>query len=216
MNIQLIVVIAYLVMLFATAVWAARLVRRGREGFLLASRNLPAPLIACTLTGLAIGGASTIGVAENAFRGQGLGAGWYCIAWSVSALIIAFVSSVQFRRLNLVTVPELFRLYFDRAGYTACILVQVLIQLTITSLQYVAGGAILSELLPEVFPDLRSGMIFSAIVFIALTFFGGLWSASLSNVLNVVLIYGGMSLAAWLSVESLGGFAGLSARLPQN
>jgi hypothetical protein len=56
MNIQLIVVIAYLMVLFATAVWAARLVRRGREGFLLASRNLPAPLIACTLTGLAIGG----------------------------------------------------------------------------------------------------------------------------------------------------------------
>ena len=215
MNIQLIVVIAYLMVLFATAVWAARLVRRGREGFLLASRNLSAPLIACTLTGLAIGGASTIGVAESAFRGQGLGAGWYCVAWSVSALIIAFVSSAQFRRLNLVTVPELFRLYFDRAGYTACILVQVLIQLTITSLQYVAGGAILSELLPEVFPDLRTGMVFSAMVFIALTFFGGLWSASLSNVLNVALIYGGMSLAAWLSVESLGGLAGLSARLPQ-
>ena len=153
-----------------------------------------------TLTGLAIGGASTIGVAEGAFSGQGLGAGWYAISWAISAFIIAFVSSVQFRKLNLVTVPELFRRYFDQSGYVACIIVQVLMQLTITSLQYVAGGAILSQLLPAVFPNMQSGMIFSAIIFISLTFIGGLWSASLTNVLNVALIYGGTNNAPYTTL----------------
>jgi SSS family solute:Na+ symporter len=66
------------------------------------------------------------------------------------------------------------------------------------------------------FPDLQSGIIFSAIVFVALTFFGGLWSASLSTVLNVALIYAGIVLAALISVESLGGFGSVLARLPQS
>jgi SSS family solute:Na+ symporter len=214
MQIQVIVVVSYVLILLMIGIWASRLARQGKEGFLLAGRKLSSPLIAVTLTGLAIGGASTIGVAEGAFSGQGLGAGWYGISWAISAFVIAFVSSVHFRRLNLVTVPELFRRYFDRPGYIACIVVQVLIQLTITSLQYVAGGAILSQLLPDVFPDLRSGMIFSAAVFISLTFIGGLWSASLTNVLNVVLIYGGIILAALIGVKSLGGIDAIVARLP--
>lgn len=214
MHIPSIIVVFYVVLLLAIGAWASRLARRSTEGFLLAGRNLSAPLVAVTLTGLAIGGASTIGVAEGAFRGQGLGAGWYGVAWAMSAFAIAYISSARLRKLNLVTVPELFRRYFDRPGYVACIIVQVLIQLTITSLQYVAGGAILSQLLPGVFPDMRSGMIFSAIIFIALTFVGGLWSASLSNVLNVALIYGGIILAAVVSVSSLGGLDSVLARLP--
>jgi SSS family solute:Na+ symporter len=215
MQIQVTIVVSYVIMLLIIGTYAARLARQGRDGFLLAGRNLPTPLIAVTLTGLAIGGASTIGVAESAFRGQGLGAGWYAISWAISAFIIAFVSSVQFRKLNLATVPELFRRYFDHPGYIACIIVQVLMQLTITSLQYVAGGAILSQLLPDVFPNLYTGMIFSAIIFISLTFIGGLWSASLTNVLNVALIYAGIILAALYGVKSLGGLDSLVARLPE-
>lgn len=215
MHVPSLVVIAYVALLLVIGFWASRLARRGQEGYLLAGRNLSAPLVAVTLTGLAIGGASTIGVAESAFRGQGLGAGWYCVAWAVSAFAIASVTSVRLRGLNLVTVPELFQRYFDKPGYVVCIMVQVLIQLSITSLQYVAGGAILSQLLPHVFPDMRSGVIFSAVIFIALTFFGGLWSASLSNVLNVALIYGGIVLAAVVSVKSLGGLDSVLARLPQ-
>jgi SSS family solute:Na+ symporter len=215
MQIQVIIVASYVAMLLMIGFYAARLARQGNEGFLLAGRNLPTPLIAVTLTGLAIGGASTIGVAESAFRGQGLGAGWYAISWAISAFIIAFVSSVQFRKLNLVTVPELFRRYFDKPGYIACVIVQVLMQLTITSLQYVAGGAILSQLLPDIFSNVQSGMVFSAVVFISLTLIGGLWSASLTNLLNVTLVYAGIILAALFGVNSLGGLESLTARLPE-
>lgn len=216
MHIESMIVLAYVVVLIGIGIWASRLARQDKEGFLLAGRNLSSPLVAVTLTGLAIGGASTIGVAEGAFKGQGLGAGWYAISWAISAFAIAFITSRRLRRLNLVTVPELFRRYFSQSGYIACIFVQVLIQLAITSLQYVAGGAILSQLLPDIFPDLQSGMIFSAIVFITLTFFGGLWGASLSNVLNVTLIYGGIFLAAIFSVKLLGGMDSVIGKLPIN
>jgi SSS family solute:Na+ symporter len=189
-------------------------VRRGKEGFFLAGRKLSAPLIAVTVTGLAIGGASTIGVAQNAFQGQGLAAGWYGVAWSVSALVVGLVVSRRFRRLEVVTVPQMFEEYYDEKARVACVVVQVLVQIVITSLQYVAGGTILNQLLPEVFPTIRHGMVFSAVVFIGLTMVGGLWSAGLSNLLNVSLIYVGIALAAALSVRLTGGIAALTEQLP--
>jgi len=70
-------------------------------------------------------------------------------------------------------------------------------------------------LLPDIFPNVQTGMIFSAVVFISLTLIGGLWSASLTNVLNVALIYGGIILAALFGVRSLGGLEPLITRLPE-
>ncbi|HUT13173.1 MAG TPA: sodium:solute symporter family protein [Thermoguttaceae bacterium] len=214
MNIPLLIVVVYIVVLFAIGYYASRLVKRGKEGFFLAGRRLPAPLVAVTLTGLAVGGATTIGVATKAFAGQGLAAGWYGVAWAVSAFVVGLVVSRRFRRLDIVTVPQLFEDCYDKAAHVACVAVQVMVQIVITSLQYVAGGAILHQLLPEVFTTRQHGMIFSAIVFIALTIVGGLWSASLGNILNVTLIYGGVTLAAVLSVQAAGGLDKLAELLP--
>jgi SSS family solute:Na+ symporter len=77
-TVPLIVVVAYLASLFGVAWWAKRLAVRGTGGlvgYLLAGRRLPAWVSAAMLTGLAVGGASTIGVAERAYTsGLALGA----------------------------------------------------------------------------------------------------------------------------------------------
>lgn len=190
MTIALGIVVGYVAFLLVISAWSSRLLRRGKEGFFLAGRDLSAPLVAVTVTGLAVGGASTIGVAEQAFLGKGISAGWYGAAWSASALVVGLVVSRQYRRLNVVTIPQMFEDFYDCWGRLACVLIQVLVQIVITSLQYVAGGAILHQLLPKVFTTLASGMLFSAVVFVAMTVVGGLWSASLSNILNVLLIWG--------------------------
>lgn len=214
-SLPLLIVVGYVACLFAIGYRASRLVKGGEEGFALAGRKLPAALVAVTVTGLAVGGASTVGVAQNAFSGQGLAAGWYGVAWAISAVTVGLVVSRRYRRLGVVTVPQVFEEYFDTKGHLGCVVVQVLVQIVITSLQYVAGGAILHELLPEVFASLQAGMIFSAVVFIGLTIIGGLWSASLANVLNVSLIYVGVTLAGWLCVRTTGGFERMSELLPQ-
>jgi SSS family solute:Na+ symporter len=90
---------------------------------------------------------------------------------------------------------------------------QLVIQVVVTSLQYVAGGAILHALLPGIF-DFRTGMAVTAVVFVGITLIGGFWAAGLTNVVNVLVIYVGIVLGAWLAVGELGGFAGLAAALP--
>lgn len=88
-----------------------------------------------------------------------------------------------------------------------------IIMICITSLQYVAGGSILSALMPDVF-TMRSGMITSAVVFIGITAIGGLWSSGLSNLLSVSIIYLGILYSMIRILERDGGLAGIQAKLP--
>jgi len=213
--VPLLIVAAYLAALFAVTAWARRLNARGgggAVGFLLAGRGLPTVVVAALLAGLAVGGASTIGVAERAY-GAGLSAGWYNAAWAAGAAVMGLFAARRYRRWEITTLPELFERHYGVGGRLLGVLGQLVIQVVITSLQYVAGGAILSSLLPEVF-SFRGGMAVTAAVFVGITLVGGFWAAGLTNVVNVLVIYLGIVLGAVLTLGELGGFAGLAARLP--
>lgn len=212
MNIPLIIVLCYIVALFAISYYANKLAKQGAEHFILAGRKLTTPLVAVTITGLAIGGASTIGVSERAYN-VGLAAGWYNVAWAAGAIIMGLVAAAKYRELNVSTVPELFEKFYDTKGRIICVIGQIIIQLVITSLQYLAGGAILASLLPGIF-TFKTGMITSAIVFIGITFIGGMWSAGLANLLNVALIYIGITIATFMTLSSQGGLGNIVAKLP--
>lgn len=217
MNIPLLIVILYIVLLFVISAYSTRLSKKNNaqnetEGFVLAGRQLTTPLIAVTVTGLAIGGASTIGVAEQAFT-VGLSAGWYNVAWGVGAIIMGLVMASKYRKLNISTVPELLEKVYDTKSRILCVICQILVLLAVTSLQYIAGGAILSSLLPGIF-TLKTGMIVSSVVFIGITFIGGMWSAGLSNILNVALIYIGIIVATFSTIFSQGGLKNITLHLP--
>ena len=214
-KIPLLVVVFYLVALFAVTWWARRLNDRGgggAVGYLLAGRGLPTVVVASLLAGLAVGGASTIGVAERAY-GSGLSAGWYNAAWAAGAVVMGLFAARRYRRWEITTLPELFERHYGVGGRLLGVLGQLVIQVVITSLQYVAGGAILSSLLPEVF-SFHGGMAVTAVVFVGITLIGGFWAAGLTNVVNVIVIYIGIVLGAFLTLGELGGFSGLKASLP--
>ena len=75
---------------------------------------------------------------------------------------------------------------------------QLVIQIVITSLQYVAGARSCRSLLPGLV-YLQSGMLVTALVFVGITLIGGFWAAGLTNVINVAVIYVGIVLGAVLT-----------------
>jgi SSS family solute:Na+ symporter len=221
------VVALYLAALAGVTWWARRLTRRGDGGivgYLLAGRGLPYWVSAALLAGLAVGGASTIGVAERAYT-SGISVGWYNAAWAAGAFVVAFTVARRYRRLKITTLPELFERHYGRSARVIGVVGQLLLQVVITSLQYVAGGAILSSLVPGLsrvcealpFPvtPFQLGMFITAVVFVGITLIGGFWAAGLTNVINVTVIYVGVILGAVLAVRELGGLASLTAGLPE-
>ena len=210
--IPLSIVCVYVVLLYLITWLTRRLSRGGMIGYLLAGRSLPFWVIAPLLTGLAVGGASTIGVAERAYS-VGISAGWYNAAWAAGALLVGLFAAHRYRLLEITTLPELFEKHYSVSGRVIGAVGQIVLQLIITSLQYVAGGAILSSLLPEVF-SFQTGMLVTAVVFVGITLIGGFWAAGLTNIINVILIYAGVALGAVMAVDKVGGLGNIVAKLP--
>lgn len=214
MNISLIILVLYMAALFGISWYAKKRSEGSNENFVLAGRKMSTTLIAVTIIGLAVGGASTIGVSEHAFR-VGLSAGWYTIAWALGAIVMGLFMAKKYREQNITTISELIERHHDNKAVILGVFCQIVIQLVIISLQYIAGGSILHAILPDIF-DFKTGMIVSAAVFIGITFIGGMWSAALSNVLNIILIYAGILIATFVEYNRIGGMEALVVALPQN
>lgn len=213
MNISFIVVVAYIIILFCISFYARKKASTGtNEGYILAGRGLNTSLITVSMVGLAIGGAATIGVAEQANK-FGMSAGWYTVAWGIGSILMGLIGAKRYRELNISTVPEMFEKFYDTKGRIIGVIGQLIIQLMATSIQYIAGGAILSSLLPSVF-TLKTGMVVSACVFIGITFIGGMWSTGLCNFFNVPLKYAGIIIVTLLAVSSNGGIHNIALKLP--
>lgn len=211
MSIQLGIVLLYICVLFAISVYVKKRTTNS-SGLLFADRKMGTMLITANVTALAIGAASTVGVAESAFN-NGLAAGWYNAAWGAGAIVMGIVAAGRYREMECTTIPELFERYYDKKGRAISVICMTTVLLVIASLQYIAGGAILSTLLPEYF-TFEGGMITSAVVFIFTTLIGGLWFSGISNILSVILIYGGCIIATWMSVGDQGGMAMMISKLP--
>jgi SSS family solute:Na+ symporter len=218
LNTKLVILIVYAVGLLAISWWSTKLQKKGTGNkalqYLLAGRNLPTMIVAVMLCGLAVGGASTVGVAEGAYK-NGFSAGWYNAAWGTGGIVVGLFFASQFRKMNVRTVPEIMGTMFGPWTRTLSVVNQLLVMMTITSLQYVAGGAILSALLPNVF-TLTGGMVASAVIFIAITFVGGYWASGLSNLISVVIIYLGIIAALYQTFTNaqFGGYESIMAALP--
>ncbi len=210
--IPLSIVFFYIILLYVITWVTRRLSRGGMIAYLLAGRNLPFWVVAPLLAGLAVGGASTVGVAESAYA-NGISAGWYNAAWAAGAILVGLIAARRYRQMEVSTLPELFERHYSVSGRIIGVIGQLVLQIVITSLQYIAGGAILSSLLPNVF-TLETGMLVTAVVFVGITLIGGFWAAGLTNIINVILIYVGVLLGAVIAVGKIGGFSELAAQLP--
>ena len=213
MSVSLAILILYIIALFAISWFAKKRSEGTTENYALAGRKLTAPLIGVSIIGLAVGGASTIGVSEHAFK-VGLSAGWYTAAWGIGAIVMGMFLAEKYRKANITTVSELIERHHDSKAVVLGVICQIIIQLVIISLQYIAGGSIISAIMPEI--GFKTGVMISAVTFIGITFIGGMWSASLSNILNIILIYGGIAIATVIQFTKVGGLSGLGINLPAN
>lgn len=207
MNIPLIIVIMYVALLFIISFYVSHKQKNDKDSFLLYKGKNGTLVVASSIAGLAIGGASTIGIAENAFS-VGLSAGWYDTAWAIGAVITAFLAVKYLRRSGYSTISALVNEMYGKKTSFIMVVSMCIIQSGIIALQYKAGGSILAALLPGVF-NTHTGTFFSFIIFMLIAMIGGMGSVSLTNVLNLILIYVGVILATFLVLKNQGGWAAI-------
>lgn len=209
MNIPLLIVALYVVLLFAISIHVSRKQKQDGEAFLLYRGKNSSFVVAASIAGLAIGGASTIGIAENAFT-VGLSAGWYDTAWAIGAVVSSFLAVKYLRRSGYGTISGLVGDLYGKQTSFVMVIAMCIIQAGIIALQYKAGGSILASLLPDIF-TVQSGTFFSFLIFMLIAMVGGMGSVSLTNVLNLVLIYVGVIMAVIIVLTHQGGWAAIQS-----
>ena len=121
------------------------------------------------------------------------------------AVVSSMLAVRYLRRSQYTTISGLVRDLYGTKTSFIMVIAMCIIQSGIIALQYKAGGSILASLLPDIF-TVQSGTFFSFLIFMLVAVIGGMGSVSLTNVLNLVLIYVGVILAAALVLWNHGGW----------
>lgn len=206
---HLVSIVITLTLVSLVGVYAGRQVKNASD-FSVGGRNAGPVLIAGTITGTLIGGASTIGTAELAFK-FGLSAWWFTIGTGVACLLLSVLIAGPLRDSELETVPQfLVKTYGPIAGPVASIFSSTGIFINIVA-QIFSAIALLGAMF-HLHPVYAAGL--TVILVVCYVFFGGVMGTGIVGSVKLVLIYGSLILTGVLAYTKAGGLAGLTQSFP--
>jgi SSS family solute:Na+ symporter len=186
--------------------------QRQREGaageFLLASRDMPMPVVAITLALTVLGTPHIFGVLEMSY-GIGAIAIWFPLAHVVLLVVASLTTGRWVRRLQVTTMPELLaRMYGEGPRLLiACVMAGMVWGiLTLESQGIGLVFSILTGITPQV------GAVVGGLFGVLYVVLAGMKEVGWVNVINCVVMYAGMIVAtAWLTFQLPGGWDAVSA-----
>lgn len=211
------IVAAYIAIVFAKGLAKARQVRTS-DDFLLAGRQVPGLVLACTIGATVIGGGASIGAIGNTHEMGLLWAlvttGWY-LQFVFSGLYIA----PKFREARLYTVAGYFWHRFGKGpGFVAFIL-SLVFSVFILAAQMTAFGTVLAVILPE-FANSRTVMTWAIVIGGAMVVIystaGGLMAVIHTDIYQfVLLLVGFVATLLYCLPELAGSWEASRSALPE-
>lgn len=205
----LVIILLYMAATVAIGLFASRKKaeeKQSNDDFLMASKSLGPVVLAGTLFAANTGGASTTGIATNVFQ-YGLSAAWYVIAGGIGFVLVSFIAP-YFRRAQANTVPEIISKRYGKASHIFTAITSILALFMATGAQIIATASIINVVTGF---DFKTAAIVSTIVVIIYTMVGGFKSVTAANLMHVLFITVGMTIAMLVMVNSkeVGGFGAL-------
>lgn len=211
---SLIIIILYMLLtivigLVASARQRKKSETKSNEDFLMAGKSLGPLVLAGTLFAANTGGASTTGIATNVLK-QGLSASWYVIAAGIGFVIVSFIAP-YFRRSSATTVPQIISLRYGKASHIITAFTSIAALFMATGAQIIATASIINAVTGL---DFKTAAIITTGVVIAYTMIGGFASVAAANMMHVLFITVGMTVAMIVVVTNpaVGGFGSLFAK----
>lgn len=208
---QIIIIVAYFMVLLGVGWWSRGKVR-SRDGFFVANRKGSTLLVTGSLLATVIGGSATVGVAGLGFN-QGLTGTWWLLVGCIGLIVLGLFFAGKVRRIALYSLPELVGSQYGGKVALASAFLIVIAWTGVVAGQIVAAGKVLSIL---GMGNTVSWMIIFSIVLIIYAVLGGQLSVVLTDGLQAVLLFIGISLTTVLVLSQVGGIEGLKVSLPED
>jgi solute:Na+ symporter, SSS family len=206
---HLVSIVLTLAVVSAFGVYAGKQVKSASD-FSVGGRKAGSSLVAGTIMGTLVGGASTVGTAELAFK-FGMSAWWFTLGAGIACLLLGVFLARPLRESGLETVPQfLVTTYGPKAGPVASVFSSIGIFLNIIG-QILAAIALLSSMF-QIGPI--PGAMISIVLVIFYVLFGGVMGTGIVGIVKFVLLYASLIVSGVLAYSKVGGVAGLTGSLP--
>lgn len=207
LNPYLAAILVYLLALVGVGVYKGRGVRDSAD-FMVAGRTLPWFVLVGTLLATWIGNGSLFGGAGLGYR-NGLASLW-ANAGAWIGIVLVFLIARRIRNFGKITVPDIFEVRYGTAAGVLATLVTVVAYLTIVSYQFRGGGRILA-IVTDGAISVEAGIALTAAFAITYTVLAGMVSVVYTDVVNGVLMLGGIAATLVFLVLAVGGPAEIVA-----
>ena len=212
MNLLVVVVLAYPLLLIGVSLWHSRSVSSHAD-FIVAGRSVPVSLLVGTLVCTWIGSGSLFGGAGLAYR-EGISELWFSLGGWVG-LLVAFSLAARVRRIAKYTVPDLLEQRYNPAARVLGSIAIILAYVTIAAYQFRGGGWILS-IVTDGRISSETGMYITCAAIVIFTALAGMVSIVKVDILNGIIIVGGIVFALPYLLFANGGVGAVVDRLPDH
>ena len=200
-NPYILATLVYLLALIGVGYYKSRVVKTS-EDFMVAGRTLPWYILVGTLLATWMGNGSLFGGAGLGYR-NGLAALWYSAGAWLGIIIVYFIAR-RIRNFGQVTVPDIFEVRYGKIARVLATLITVIAYLTIVSYQFRGGGRVIS-IITEGAVTIQTGIIITAVFAILYTVLAGMLSVVYTDVVNGVLMIGGVLIGLVFLTHAVGG-----------
>jgi len=216
-NLDLAIILAYLVLMLGIGLHYRRYARQGLENFFLAGRNIPG-----WLNGISYAAAMVSADAATAYGGLAAVTGvfvcwWYLSRFGLALFVGAVLFAVFWRRLGLFTSMEFYELRF--AGRAAALMrgwiafrTSFVAMAAWTGITLLAAAKILG---PTLGLTTTQSMLLIVPVSFAYVFLSGYKGVVVSNFIQMIIFVGGAGYLALRTLFHFGGPNQLASRLSQ-
>lgn len=195
-------IIGYLAVITAVGAWSIRRSKSSKD-WAVAGGGMGIVMIAMGVAGTRIGGAGTYGVAGDVIT-EGLWNLWYGVSTFLALAVVGLMFAIPYRRLELQTVGEIFRL---RYGSSRCQWLTSLCVQTEYIIVNIIEPFVIGKILQGVFEiPFGLGVAIGALVIITYTTAGGLWGSAITNFIHCSVILGGLFTIGMVGVNEMGGW----------
>lgn len=217
MNVTIAVLVGYLMVLVALAIWS-RTETHSLSGYFIAGKKLPFWVVAFSANATGESGWLLLGLTGMGYA-VGAQAYWVVVGEIIGLTLSWGLISRKLKQLgddtNSITVPDVLSAKFDNwAQIIRGIAVAIIIIMVTTyvTAQMVASGKALSE-----FTDMNYqwGVFVGAVIIIGYTFVGGYKAVSYTDVVQGVLMLLGLIAVPAAAIYASGGWAGVADSLNQ-
>ena len=203
--VELAALIAYLAVLLWIGLGSARRIRTSTD-YTLAGRNVPWVVLLATTAATLIGGGASVGTVARVYE-IGVAAALITCAWHLQLIFTGLWAAPRLRRLDLVTVADFFELKFGRVAR---------VMATAHCLLFLVGALVAQMAAMATITASTAGIPYGAALLIgaAVTIFystvGGMRAVVATDVLQFVILVGGMAAASGMLIYEQGGFLPLA------